>query len=276
MRILFWNTRRLNNAVLIATLAREHEADVLILAEPGTGLSQLLVELNTGEQRQYFPDASPGLSDRFQIFYRYNLSAVQIVQDGPNVAARNLSPPIHTSVLVIAVHLPSKLYMKPDDQLMLASLFAKTVNESENSVRHNRTVLVGDLNMNPFEPGVIGAGGLHAVMDRTVALRIARMLQGRSYRFFYNPMWIMLGDRDGEPRGTYYYDSGSYINYYWNIFDQIMVRPELLEMLIPERDVRILSHINGTSLVRKSDGRPDSRISDHLPVLLNLELAEVV
>jgi hypothetical protein len=276
MRILFWNTKGLDNAPLLATLAREQRADLLILAEPGTDLISLLTELNTQEHRQFFPDSSLGLSERLQIFYRYDPSAIRIVRDTFDVAVRNIATPLHASVLLVAVHLPSKLYQKPEDQLISAPRFARIVAESEDQVGHTRTVAIGDFNMSPFEDGIVGAEGFHAIMDRRIALRNTRTVHGQTYRFFYNPMWATLGDRAGQPPGSYYYDSGAYINHFWHTFDQVLVRPELLEDLVPERDVRILSRANGTSLVRESDGRPDRQISDHLPVLLNLELPEVI
>src|SRR2546427_8632678 len=105
MRLLFWNTGSLDNAALLATLAREHKADLLILAKPGTHLAHLLPALNSGELSQFFPDASPGLSDRLQILYRYDPSAVRIVQDTFDIAIRNIAPPLHSSILLIAAHL---------------------------------------------------------------------------------------------------------------------------------------------------------------------------
>lgn len=274
MRLLFWNTARLNNAALLATLAKEHTADLLILAEPGTHLTHLLTELNTGEASQFFPDASPGLSDRLQIFYRYDPSAVRIVQDTFDIAIRNVAPPIHSSILLVAAHLSSKLYLTSEDQLISAPRFARIIEDAEKVVGHTRSIVVGDFNMNPFEPAMVGAAGLHAVMDRKVALRSTRSVKGEDYRFFYNPMWNLLGDRNQSP-GSYYYDSGSYVNYFWNIFDQVLLRPDLLPKFSPEKDVRILTSINGTQLTRQNNGRPDVGISDHLPILLNLELQEV-
>jgi hypothetical protein len=58
----------------------------------------------------------------------------------------------------------------------------------EETLVNPRTVLVGDFNMNPFDPGMMGAQGLHGVMTKRVAGRVARQVDGRPYPFFYNPM----------------------------------------------------------------------------------------
>ena len=41
----------------------------------------------------------------------------------------------------------------------------------ENKAGHKRTVLVGDLNMNPFETGLVTASGLNATMTRKLPRR---------------------------------------------------------------------------------------------------------
>ena len=108
------------------------------------------------------------------------------------------------------------------------------------------------------------------MMSREVASRGSRTVQAREYDFFYNPMWAHFGDRQNGPPGTYYYDKAEHVTYFWNIFDQILVRPALLEGLGSE-SVRILTSVKGLSLLGPG-GRPDRAVaSDHLPVLLDLD-----
>jgi len=124
--------------------------------------------------------------------------------------------------------------------------------------------------MNPFEPGLVGAAGLHSVMSRQVAARGSRTVQGNEYQFFYNPMWNHFGDANGGTAGSYYYDDAQHVNYFWNVFDQVMLRPELAERFDPSR-LYILTSAGTRPLVR-TDGRPDStNASDHLPIVFELE-----
>ncbi len=120
--------------------------------------------------------------------------------------------------------------------------------------------------MNPFEPGVCGAQGLHAVMTKHQARKGSRTISGREYRYFYNPMWGLFGDRTSGPAGTYYLSSAKPVNYFWNIYDQVLVRPELMDGIV---DIRLLEYDGKVSL-RTPDGVP--RVSDHLPIYLELEL----
>jgi hypothetical protein len=84
-------------------------------------------------------------------------------------------------------------------------------------------------------------------------------------------MWAHFGDRREGPPGTYYYERSELVNYYWNTFDQVMVRPDLVDRFDRE-GVRIMTKIGETSLLL-DDGRPNKRdSSDHLPLLFEVEL----
>jgi hypothetical protein len=107
-------------------------------------------------------------------------------------------------------------------------------------------------------------------MSRRVASRETRTVQGREYRFFYNPMWSHFGDARNDTAGSYYYDAGEHVNYYWNMFDQVLLRPELAEHFDPT-GLSIVRAVGERSLVRP-DGRPDpANGSDHLPILFEVE-----
>ena len=84
-------------------------------------------------------------------------------------------------------------------------------------------------------------------------------------------MWNRFGDNTGGPPGTYYYERSEHLCYFWNIFDQVLVRPDLLN-LFPNQELSILSDIGGETLLSPK-GLPDKAIgSDHLPVLFKLDL----
>ncbi|GAB4457951.1 MAG: hypothetical protein OHK0029_18480 [Armatimonadaceae bacterium] len=111
---------------------------------------------------------------------------------------------------------------------MEAVSLARRIHELETERDITRTVLVGDLNLNPFDVGVVGTEGLHAVMTQQTALRESRTVQGKQYPFFYNPMWSHFGDNADTPAGTYYQDRAEAICYFWNMFDQVLIRPSLI------------------------------------------------
>lgn len=47
-------------------------------------------------------------------------------------------------------------------------------------------------------------------------------------------MWNHFGDAKSSTAGSYYYDSAEHVNYYfWDMFDQVLIRPELAERFVP-------------------------------------------
>jgi len=126
--------------------------------------------------------------------------------------------------------------------------------------------------MNPFEAGVIAANGLYGVMSRVKAEKGSRTVQGRDYPFFYNPMWSLLGNesQDRAP-GSYYYSGSGPAELFWHIFDQVLIRSDLLDSF-SNSHLRIINSVGSTALVTET-GLPDKkRASDHLPILFKLTL----
>jgi hypothetical protein len=100
---------------------------------------------------------------------------------------------------------------------------AAEIREAETERGHKRTVVVGDLNMIPFEAGVCSSDGLHAVMCKHMAAKGERVVTRRKREFFYNPMWDFLGDETPGPPDTYFY-RGRTPSCFWGTFDQVYPR----------------------------------------------------
>ncbi len=264
-RFLFWNLNRQEVHGFVSNLARQENADVVILAECGTPPARMLEELNAeAPDYQY----APGNCGHLLFFTRFESSLLTPLFESHRVSIRRLALPGCQSILVAAAHLAAKVTFSEPSQMIETVHLAQTIDEVETSEGHQRTIVLGDLNMNPFETGMVIAGGLHAVMSRRVAARQTRTVQRQKYKFFYNPMWNYLGD-NGETCGTFYFEAGEHLCYYWNVFDQVLLRPDLLDGFAPE-NVRIPTSIHGYSLLQE-DGRPDKEtVSDHLPVTLEL------
>lgn len=264
-KFLFWNLNRKPLAALIADLAEEHRIDLIILAECEIDPATMLRTLNRTSTRFHL---TSGLCPYVTIYSGFSSQFVQTTYESERISIRKIDLPDHCPVLLAAVHLPSKLHQSADSQTLECRELAMQIDLEEQKAGHRRTILVGDFNANPFEAGM--AGGLHSVMSRQVASRGARTVQGREYTFFYNPMWSHFGDAGSHTAGSYYYDAGEHVNYYWNMFDQVLLRPELAARF-DSAGLSILKAVGARSLVRP-DGRPDPRVgSDHLPLLFEVE-----
>lgn len=230
---------------------------------------RLLDALNGDDEPQYF--FAPGLCERIVIFTRFVDDLIPPVYESDKLTIRHLRLPGCPDILLAVVHLSSKLYWDADSQVMSCVELCEDIEEAEKEVGHRRTVLLGDFNMHPFEAGLVNAKGLHGVMSRDVASRKCRIVDGRTYNFFYNPMWSLLGDGSTGPAGTYYYHKSAHNAYFWHMFDQVLIRPDLLDVFSNE-DLEILDWDGKVSLVTPN-GRPDKKTaSDHLPIKLRLRI----
>jgi hypothetical protein len=269
-KFLLWNINRKPLGDTVADLADEHAADLVVLLESKISPATMLGLLNMRPRRGGF-HLTAGLSAAVTVFTRFSRDFIEPVFESDRVSIRKLSLPALPEILVAAVHFPSKLYWTSVSQGFECTELARQIEIEENHAGHRRTVLLGDFNMNPFEPGLVAAGGLNSVMSRQIAARQERTVQGRDYRFFYNPMWSHFGDAGTNTAGSYFYESSEHVSYFWNIFDQVLIRPELAEAFDTNR-LKILTKTRTGSLTRP-DGRPDGTLfSDHLPIVFELIL----
>ena len=277
LTFLFWNLKR-NNVQVLTNLVRAQAVDVVILAECPILPATVLVSLNRNAPDFYYSECE---CEKIQLYTRFSDEYVLPVKGhnketitGDDFTIRRFAlPGGRPEVMLCAVHFPSKLLQNPTDQTMYANSFAKVLAEAEAAATHERTLLVGDLNMNPYEDGVVTAQGLHAVMSRWIAKKETRTVKFQSNLYFYNPMWAHFGEKSEGHAGTYYYQSPKARADFWNIYDQVLVRPALLDYFRDE-DVAILHQdlVDNVSLLA-ANGVPDERnISDHLPILFRLHI----
>jgi endonuclease/exonuclease/phosphatase family metal-dependent hydrolase len=267
LTVTFWNIGKRQVNSLVGALVAECTTDVLVLAEFDSSIANLLLALNNSSSGAPYLVAT-GHNSRLVILSRLPPSCVKVLADVDGIAIREIVPPGEAPILVVAAHLRSKLHLSADDQTQLAVNVIQDIERAENSCGHSRTLVIGDLNMNPFEAGVVGASVFHVVSARSVASRGSRVVDGRSRKFFYNPSWKFFADSASAP-GTYYYAHSGPVSYHWNVFDQVLLRPSLLPAF-ELSNLRVVTTIGGTTLL-SSRGRPDTTVgSDHLPISVTL------
>jgi hypothetical protein len=201
---LFWNIH--NNALekSISNLAKNFSVDMIMLAESSIEPSDMLSMLNSTDQLGFYYTAPLGCK-RIEIYSKFQPEFYRPIYETDLLTIRHVKLPGLDDFLLAIVHLPSKMYWDESSQFALCINVSNIIKDTETRVGHRKTILVGDLNMNPFEDGEICASGLHAVMTKKIASNQYRIVQGHKYPFFYNPMWNFFGDIDDKPPGSFYY-----------------------------------------------------------------------
>lgn len=163
--------------------------------------------------------------------------------------------------------LPSKLYA---DVLKRGIAIARIVEEiqiQEEKLGIEKTIIVGDINENPYETGCLGASGFHGIPVYKDTMKKYRVIMDESFKMFYNPMWNLLGDFSFPP-GTYYYSGNEVENSFWNVYDQVMIRPCLRGQFVDD-ELKILCETKKRKLI-DANNHPDKKISDHLPIVFEI------
>ena len=267
LNFVFWNIDERPIESLLAQLVHEHSIDVLCLAENASDPSKILAEIKSTTGSDFiYPDSD---TPKIDIFCRSpSLGLNEVYADA---SGRLTIRKIHfdnSEFLLVATHLLDNRSADAEDRASFAKTMADQIRAEEARRENSQTILCGDLNMNPFEPALVHAQGLHAMPTKAIVSKKQRTIRKRDYPFFYNPMWGFLGDRHEEPPGTHYYRSG-FVSYDWQLYDQVMFRADTLPWF--KGNVEILTKINGATLA-KASGRPNRKIgSDHFPVFFQLQ-----
>lgn len=273
--IVFWNIYGKRLFTQLANVVSHYEVDLLMLAEcPGKKPEEredycldLAKYLTTTTHQPYRCLRNPTGYVKFLTRLPKN-----VLPKNPQDTGRASSVIVQSEklgkLLVVGVHLDSLFGMSQSNQRESAQQEAENIIGLEQKKKTTATLIAGDFNSNPFDEGLISARGFHAMPSRTIAAKGNRRIKKREYKFFYNPMWNLFGDQTPGPPGSYYYKQSVPICYYWNMFDQVLIRPELFPHFHDE-DVHILDSDGVDSLIK--NGFPDIHMaSDHLPLLFKV------
>ncbi|MBI2298497.1 MAG: endonuclease/exonuclease/phosphatase family protein [Armatimonadetes bacterium] len=275
LTFLFWNINKKPLYDVVADLASINDVDVLVFAECKDSDALVRALAADGGKPSYHLLASQSrwitVAARFPPRYIREIEGLARPGLEPSrTAVYSLRRPLdpEPGLLLVATHLQSrKEEPSPHRRQTHHAGLSMHIAQAERIVGHRRTVLVGDLNDDPFTDSVVDRSGLHATMTR--ALATARAEPGKADRrpAFYSPMWAHMGELAPGPPGTYFYDRDEM--HFWHVFDQVLVRPSLLG-LFDDRDVRILDQRDHPQL---GIGRGSAATaSDHLPLLFSLSL----
>lgn len=173
---------------------------------------------------------------------------------------------VNNKDILCCVHLNSKIYSGHDGfREILIEQIINDIRDVERELDTENTIVVGDFNINPYDSSFIDARYFHGLPVYTETKKKSRIIAGKEYYMFYNPMWNLLGDSQ-QPYGTYYHGGNDTVNTYWNMYDQVIIRPVLKERFVSD-SLKIIKETE-TRFLLDNNGHPDKNISDHLPIVI--------
>lgn len=259
MRTLFWNTHKnININAILSELIIENNISIAVLAEYEANLDELIqILLDRGKNMQ--PYLTIGC-DRIKI-----IGSVDGVVAGTHTDYMSMQI-IDGDKILCCIHLTSQIYSKNEQfRNIVIQRIITDIEEAESTYGTEKTIVVGDFNINPYDSGCTGVQYFNSVPIYSEAKKKTRTVAGQDFSMFYNPMWNLLGDAT-TPYGTYYH-SGS--DTYWNMYDQVIIRPALRDSFIDD-SLRILTETSSRYLLNRN-GHPDKKVSDHLPIVFEIK-----
>lgn len=259
LKALFWNVGKLKDSSILRDLCHSESIDLLMTAEDSFPDTLREINKNGGGYQRVLTTTKRGMN-----FYSRHHSIITSVQDDAYYSAKCITHPRIGKILIVLVHYPSKMHMSNSDQKSFVSKQSGIIEGMENRLNTKNTIVVGDFNFNPHEEAMLSADGMNAVCCSRIARKESRKIKGSEYQFFFNPMWRYYTKESGVGHGTYYWNPRGYTSIYWNIFDQAIYRPQLID----DVDVEIIEHHQMTGF----PALDLFSIADHLPIKLTVKI----
>lgn len=269
MKIVFWNIAKNDLSTELEILADDINPDILLLAETEMSVGSILTSLNKKSVAYYFNNDP--VCEKIKMFSKFNDKFVRPIKSNLRYSVREINIPTYQKFNLMCLHYQSKVNWDFADQAAHSVELNSIITDFEQTTSSKHTLLIGDFNMNPFDFGMVQTTGLHSVMSKEIALKKHRIVDGKEYPFFYNPMWSFYGDHGlGEVNGTIYNTLSKPINYFWNIFDQVLIRPDFIPYVEDDK-IEIITKLNSVTPLLKKSNLIDGSISDHLPISVTIK-----
>lgn len=262
MNLLYWNLHSNSKLeTIIADCISENNVDIAIFSEYDC---IDFVQLNKLLLAQYDLLESFGGCEKV-IFLHKKTIQLSLVREQHRYLLANLKRRNKT-YLIVGVHLPSNTF--GDGSSDRKNIIRKVVNDIidiENKGIQS-SLVIGDMNASPFDAEMIEKDAFNSVLFKKVIKQQELVTyQEDTYRRFYNPI-IEYIDETNTNYGSFYYGSGNNC-LYWYCYDQLLVRKDLVDKI---RNFQYLKKIKNRNLISRV--KPNSKISDHLPLLVNIKI----
>lgn len=258
MKILFWNTYRNENInSYVLDLVNKYEVDILLLAEYRSDIKKL--DLLLKNSNQALVRCNTIGCNRIEIWSNYSDMSSGLQTDYYSLQV------VKNELIICGVHLFSNLRGdKSYERLEKAKEIKNDIAELGEVENTKKAVIIGDFNGMPYEEAFLFANGLFGLPVLNQYDKNTKKVNGTEYTKYYNPMWNFFGDFNYPP-GTYYSDQSSLNSPMWYIFDQVIMSKEVIPFF-KQNKIEIIT--NG---LKDKKGYPNKKISDHFPIVLELE-----
>lgn len=265
---LFWNIQNKDVSNELTHIVKTNNIDIVILAECKDDVkNNFLISLQRNNAN--FIENTPIVDiNDIKFFSKYPNNVVTAVQEHERMVIKEIMISTIPNFFIIGLHLHSSVHRKRSGIVTeVTQCIEQIKNLKKPNDKYNKTVIIGDFNLDPYDEQMTAHYGFNSIMSRKKVRKQTRSLNKIEYDLYYNPMWNLFGDHH-LPCGSYYHKQTE--NEYWHILDQVIISYSLIDNFDVD-SLRIIDNDNGMSLVNKN-GIPDrNQYSDHLPITFKMQ-----
>lgn len=262
LNILFWNVYKKPLQEIIVECILENEIDIAVFTE-AENVNFSLIE---DELINYSVVEKKDEKSKLYYFAKKSLDA-QIIQEQDRYTFCKFNYALCDYILC-GIHLEDMRNSSSDDRCDTIRKLLGNLEQIEDSYNIVNSIVVGDVNANPYDKEIISIYGFNAVLFKKLIEHseyIDKRYENR--KRFYNPILHFISEST-EMYGSYYSSQGSNTPY-WNCLDQVLVRKSLVNKI---KNVQYLKKISATGLMNRVE--INKNISDHLPLLVQFSEVE--
>lgn len=285
LRFLMWNLKRKSTNNLMEALEelyKEHNPNILLLVET-TFTDQKIVDLSNNRLRSVMLDTS-GKNKDIRLYVDQHITTHIVNESGPmeikaedgkrrQIKERMIFFHLQVKeerILLVCVHFPSKLKASNTVQQQMMKRWKSWIEEQEKILNTDKTIIMGDFNLNPHELSLYSHEGLSAHPTLNVKTKVKTK--------YYNPMWSTMGDfiyktNITKVPGTYFRDIGedNIDEMHWNTLDGLVLKNALVPYF-SKKDLEIITETMHHKLCDPNYMIDARKYSDHLPIKFNFYL----
>lgn len=255
MKIIFWNCNLKDSEDIINDIVISEVPDIIILAEVNNNYE--------GEIINYTKVPNVGCS-RIDVYAKNNTSLSLGLQNtyytGIYLGDYNIN--------LIGVHFPSQMYQSFDGIKKVIRKFKESIQRDIGFSSKENIVFIGDFNVSPYDPPMIGFDGLAAT--NSLSSRFKKKHLGESTEFYYNPTWKLYNE-SGFP-GSFNYSRPSATSFDIienHLLDQVVVSKLFIDNF-NKFEVSLIKNTNNYSYFSLASSK--ILISDHLPLKFEIHI----
>ena len=254
MKIIYWNANKNTEIKLICEMLLENIPDILFLSE----INESFLNSNSLALK----------SIGYKIYPNPGCERVKIIIAGNTIISLGLQNKFFTSVLtqdglyIISVHFPSQMYNHMDGQKYNLRNFRNNIDGIIGSSNTTPILIIGDMNVNPYEPAMVNYDGFMASNSLKSRETIKYIEEYRET--YYNPTWRLYTEPNFPGTKKFPRPSGSSFDIIeFHFLDQVVISNNLKNKIVID-ELKLIKETTNFKLYNKRYNRID--YSDHLPL----------